>query len=88
MKIKNIHYSLHFKKALKKFTSKEQAVIKKKMSLFWENPANPQLKTHKLKGVLQNYWSFSINYYLRVMFEFIDEESIGFIDIGTHEIYK
>ena len=88
MKIKNVYYSSYFKKSLKKFPTREQTIIKKKLALFLENPTNPQLKTHKLKGVLQNYWSFSINYHLRVMFEFIDEESIGFIDIGTHEIYK
>ncbi len=88
MKIKNLLYSSYFKKSLKKFTSKEQNLIRKKLRLFLQEPASSQLKTHKLKGKLEGYWSFSINYHLRILFEFIDDESVGLIDIGTHEIYK
>jgi len=48
----------------------------------------PALKTHKLSGKLQEYWSFSIDYHLRIMFRFVDKQTVEFIDIGTHEIYK
>ena len=58
------------------------------ITLFIDNPFDPSLKTHKLTGKFVHYWSFSIDYHLRVLFEFIDEETVGLINIGTHEIYK
>jgi addiction module RelE/StbE family toxin len=87
MKIKNIYYSSYFKKSLRKYSSYKVQIIKK-LKKFIENPFDPSLKTHKLTGKLSSYWSFSIDYNLRIIFEFIDKESVGLIDIGTHEIYK
>ena len=87
MKIKNIYYSSYFKKSLRKYSSYKIQIIKK-LKKFIENPFDPSLKTHKLTGKLSSYWSFSIDYNLRIIFEFIDEGSVGLIDIGTHEIYK
>lgn len=88
MKIVKVYYSTTFKKSLNKFNSLENKKIKRKLTLFFANPFNPQLKTHKLTGELKNYWSFSVNYNVRILFEFINKESVGLIDIGTHEIYK
>ncbi len=87
MKIRNIYYPLSFSKKLKKFSGAEKIVIQKRLKIFMDNPFNPQLKTHKLTGKLTNYWSFSITYHLRIMFEFMDKESVGLVD-GTHEIYR
>lgn len=56
--------------------------------LFKENCFNPRLKTHKLKGKLNGYWSFSITYSHRGLFEFLDGDSVAFIDVGDHSIYK
>jgi len=48
----------------------------------------PQLKTHKLTGKLQDLWSFSIDYDLRVIFYFVNETNAVFVDIGSHdEVY-
>jgi len=87
MKIKKFYYEKDFSKSLKKYSSSEKKRIKDKIQLFLNNPFNPSLKTHKLKGKLKNYWSFSITYNLRILFEFIGSQTVGFIDIGTHEIY-
>lgn len=87
MKIKYVYYSSHFKKSLNKFTPSQKATSKKKITLFLNNPFSPQLKTHKLKGKLAKYWSFSIAHDIRVLFEFMDKNTVGFIDIGTHRIY-
>lgn len=88
MSIKNVYYSTKFKKHLKKLNPEEQKKVEKKLRAFLKNPFSSQLHTHKLSGKLENYWSFSITYSLRVLFEFIDQESVGLIDIGTHEIYR
>jgi len=87
MKIKNVYYSSQFKKSVKKYRQQRKQ-IENKIKKFLENPFDKSLKTHKLTGKLSSYWSFSINYHLRILFEFIDSKTAGFIDIGTHEIYK
>jgi len=87
MKINSVFYSSSFKRSIKKYLS-HQNKIEKTIAKFINNPFNPSLKTHKLTGKLSNYWSFSIDFHLRILFEFIDEETVGLIDIGTHEIYK
>jgi len=88
MKIKNIYYSSHFEKVFKDLPSKikKQAIEKEK--IFRKNCFNKKLKTHKLKGKIKNYWSFSINYSYRILFEFSENNEVGFIDIGTHSIYN
>jgi addiction module RelE/StbE family toxin len=62
-----------------------------------ENPFASNLKTHKLKGQLSDYWACSINYSLRIIFKFVKAidkddgkpvEAILLSTIGTHdEIY-
>ncbi len=88
MKIKNIYYSSYFEKAFKALPSKikEQAIEKEK--IFREDCFDKRLKTHKLKGKLKNYWSFSINYSCRILFEFGEKDEASFIDVGTHSIYN
>ncbi len=56
-----------------------------KIKQFSNNPFDPQLKTHKLSGVLKNCWAFSIDYETRVIFKFLDSNKVLLIDIGTHE---
>lgn len=82
-----VFYSSNFKKSIKKYRE-HQDLIKKKINLFIQDPLDKSLKTHKLSGRLSGYWSFSVNYHLRIMFEFIDKGTAGLVDIGTHEIYK
>ena len=80
-----------FKKSLKKRLDKSDELTKKfksKIKLFEEDPFNPILRTHKLSGILKEYWAFSIDYNLRVIFKFIDSNTALLIDIGTHdEVY-
>jgi len=87
MKIHSVFYSSSFKKSIKKNIS-HQKKIESALVVFMDNPFNPALKTHKLTGKFGHYWSFSIDYHMRILFEFIDEETVGFINMGTHEIYK
>ena len=87
MKIVSIFYSSSFKKSVKKHLS-DRDKIEKIINKFIKNPFDPSLKTHKLSGKLSSYWSFSVDYHIRILFEFIDEQTVGLIDLGTHEIYK
>ena len=61
----------------------------KKESLFLENPFYPLLETHKLHGKYKEFWAFTVIDQYRIMFAFLDNDAdVGFINIGTHEIYK
>lgn len=61
-----------------------------KESLFFTNPFHPSLETHKLHGKYKMYWAFTVVGQYRVMCTFMDGigGDVGFINIGTHDIYK
>ncbi len=85
--IKSIQRSSRFKRSFKKLSLSTQKKIVKKIRIFIQDPFHPQLKTHKLKPREKQYYAFSIEYDLRVVFRFKDE-SVIFLDIGTHdEVY-
>lgn len=54
-----------------------------RIKLFRENPLNPALKLHRLKGKKFQYHSFSITGDIRVIVK-IEDQLITFHDIGTH----
>lgn len=83
-----IYYSSRFEKAYKKLPKKVKLEAEKKEKVFRKDPYTPSLKTHKLTGKLKNYWSFSIDYQYRIIFEFADKDIIWFHSVGTHTIYE
>ena len=67
---------------------KLEARFRDRVAIFQTNPFDPRLRTHRLAGQLQGLWSFSVYYDMRVVFSFVDPNSVLFIDIGTHdEVY-
>lgn len=88
MKIRKITYSSHFAKAFKSLPEKLKKQAIKREKIFREDCFDSRLKTHKLKGSLEGYWSFSINYSYQILFEFQKNGDVGFIDVGTHSIYR
>ncbi|MEQ1644973.1 MAG: type II toxin-antitoxin system mRNA interferase toxin, RelE/StbE family [Pyrinomonadaceae bacterium] len=58
------------------------------LEIFAVDPFDSKLRTHKLKGKLNEYWSFSVEYDLRVVFFFEKDGSAVLFDIGSHdEVY-
>ena len=90
--IKKIVFDTSFEKDFKKYknklSDKRREQLKQKLLIFKKDSFDAKLKTHKLKGNLKGYWSFSINYSDRILFRFLDNETVFFIDIGSHNIYK
>lgn len=86
--IKKIYPTSHFIKAYQKLPQNIKETAERKEKIFLENPFDLRLKTHKLKGKLKSYYSYSINYQYRILFRFIDKESVIYFDVGTHEVYK
>ena len=87
----NVDFSSSFRRAYKKRVApfaEKVLIFREKLSLFVQNPYNPQLKTHKLSGKLKHLWSFSVENDLRVLLYFVDEMNVIFEDIGSHdEVY-
>ncbi|HUD09310.1 MAG TPA: type II toxin-antitoxin system mRNA interferase toxin, RelE/StbE family [Patescibacteria group bacterium] len=83
-----IIYSTKFAKEYKKLSLKVKKLAEKKEKIFRKDLFEPSLKTHKLTGKLKEYYSFSIDYQYRIIFEFAGKDVVWFHSVGTHEIYK
>ena len=86
-----IAYSPAFARAYKKQIKNQsglQKLFSERVDLFIQDPYHPQLRTHKLKGILKDFYSFSLDYDLRVIFYFPSENEVIFENIGNHdEVY-
>lgn len=87
-KVKEIIFSRSYLKAFSKLSINVRKLVLKKERGFRENCFDSKLKTHKLSGSLEGYYAYSVNYKYRVLFRFINKETVFFIDIDTHDIYK
>jgi mRNA interferase YafQ len=85
-----------FKRAFKKLIKKNPQLKEKLFSildLLEADPFIPSLKSHKLTGNLEGYWSCSVAYDCRIIFTFrqdtdSEETLIILVDIGSHdEVY-
>lgn len=83
-----ILYKPTFIRQYKKLPLGLQEEIKEKLSLFAKNPKHPFLKTHKLKGRLKKFYSFSVNYEYRIVFMFESKTSAVMLAVGDHDVYK
>jgi mRNA interferase YafQ len=65
--------------------------VQNTLELLSTEPFHPRLRTHKLKGDLQDSWACSTGYDLRIIFRFVEHEEAQAIlleSIGTHdEVY-
>jgi len=82
-----IIYTPKFARQYKKLPTQLQTKAEKKEAVFRQNPFDPSLKTHQLQGRLKSFWSFSITYKHRIIFEFASKNVVHFHSIGDHSIY-
>lgn len=92
-----IVWSKGFKRSYQKLIKKNPQLKNKVfdvLRLLADNPFTPSLKSHKLSGNLANFWSCSVAYDCRIIFDFSKEGefleiAVLLIDIGSHdEVYK
>ena len=78
------------KKVLKRDRMLAQA-LQDTLTLLSKDAFHPSLKTHKLKGNFDGLWACSVEYDLRIIFEFVQHEGAEAIlleAVGTHdEVY-
>lgn len=83
-----IYYSSKFAREYRKLPNDIKKVAERRERLFRLNPFDPNLKGHKLKGVLTGFYSFSINQKCRIIFDFAGRDIIWFHSVGEHSIYN
>ncbi len=76
--------SKKFVKSFKKKDVKIQQQIKIKIRILKEDSLNPILNNHKLKGEYAGFNSINITGDYRLIFEYIDKDTVLLIDIDTH----
>lgn len=88
MEIIHIQYSSHFQRALKRCGRDIKKYIAEREEIFKKNCFDARFKTHKLHGKLEGYWSFTLTHSHRVLFQFLTDNTVGFIDVDDHSIYQ
>ena len=83
-----IYYSSKFEREYRALPKRVKIVAEEKEMLFKDDPHDPRLRTHKLRGPLRGYWAFSINNTYRIIFEFADRHTAWFHSVGDHSIYQ
>ena len=74
-----ISFSSSFKRAYKRRIAgnpERELRFQSKLKSFQNDPFDTSLRTHKLSGKLREYWSFSVEYDLRIIFFFADDEKV------------
>lgn len=83
----HIVYKKSFKKTFSKLPISTQIKCIERVSLLVDNPSNPILRVHHLKGVLSGVSSFNVTSDIRVHYIIKDTHYI-LLKIGTHsELY-
>lgn len=82
-----IFYSPKFGRQYKKLPQPIKLLAEERERIFRKNPFHPSLKTHKLQGKLSEFWSFSVDYKYRIIFEFMENKIVHFHSVGDHNIY-
>lgn len=73
-----------FEKQFKKFKPGVQKKTKERLGLFIDDPFNPLLDNHPLKGKYLDYRSINITGDIRAIFKLIGDGECIFVAIDTH----
>ena len=83
-----IDYKPSFVRQFKKLEPILQEEVLNKISLFKKSNNHEQLKVHKLHGNLSNYFAFSVDYRIRIVFSWVSKTEVVLRVIGDHDVYK
>lgn len=80
-----IFVTAEFESRYRELPSDIQKKTEKQEKLFRKNVFHPSLRTEKLEPKHQELWSFRIDKKYRVLFRFINNDSVLFLTVGTHD---
>jgi mRNA interferase YafQ len=79
--------SSRFTRRAGKLVERRAVLLRAALRRFAADPRDPLLRTHKLKGDLADYWAFSVDDDLRVLFRW-DGDVAFLVNLGSHdEVY-
>ncbi|MEK7069219.1 MAG: type II toxin-antitoxin system mRNA interferase toxin, RelE/StbE family, partial [Patescibacteria group bacterium] len=73
-----IHTTSKFRKAYKKIPKMVKTKAKEREKIFLKNPFDSRLDAHKLHGKYKDYHAFTVVGQYRIMFAFIDSNTVDF----------
>ena len=79
-----VYFHGNFEKKYAKLKSGEKKKFKDRKAVFIQDPYNPVLNNHALKGRYRGYRSISIAGDLRVVYKLIRKDGVLFVTIDTH----
>ncbi len=84
-----VGYSQEFIRVYEKLSNDVKQEAKEKIVLFKHRANHKSLRVHKLHGKYADYWSFSISYRYRILFQYRGKkkESVILHTIGDHSVY-
>ena len=59
-----------------------------KIEIFKNSTDKITLKIHKLHGRMKNKWSFSVNYKIRIVFQYESKKEVALLAVGDHDVYN
>ncbi len=83
-----ISFKPSFIKQLHKLEKSLVDEVFEKIDILKSPSNNASLKIHKLHGQMKNCWSLSVNYKIRIVFQYESKEEIILLAIGDHSIYN
>ena len=79
--------SSRFKRSFKKLPKAIQDDLEKRLNRFVDDPFDPLLRTHKLRGNLASYFALCLRDGYRVLFVFQDRNAVLLVNVGSHDDY-
>ena len=83
-----IGFKPKFIREMRKLSDELREEVKEAIRRFRDNPHDPALRVHKLKGRLSGSMSFSVNYAYRVVFEYERSGMVILLTVGDHDVYR
>lgn len=84
-----IIFHKNFEKQYKKLSDKIKQKVKEKNIIFEKDHYDSALNNHALHGKYMGYRSISVTGNIRIVYKFLDKNTILFAEIGTHsELYS
>ena len=82
-----VSVSSRFLRRARKLKEPHASMLRAALRRFAADPQDPLLRTHKLKGELSDYWAFSVDNDLRVVFRWNGDEAFV-VKLGSYdEVY-
>ena len=83
-----VFFSPHFLKKVERLEKTLQVEVAEKINLFRDEKNHRGLKVYKLHGPLATWYGFSVNYKIRIIFDYLGKDGAVLFAIGDHDIYK